>query len=352
MRSEVRRMKRVKQILALLFAAVMMITTGTRTKAEPYKYKVTLLSGLYGTVGGGTKVEFEVPYNGNISFGNDGENVTVTSGETIYTVAVNTDADSSRFYCKGFHVSGIETVLNGPQTITEDTVYVAAYGMKGRSVAYTARFVDAAGNTLAAEKTYYGNVGDKPVITCVYIEGYAPNAIALTKTLVADASKNIFTFTYHPGEAVPGGGGGGTTGTTGYTYVDGGTEIVYLPGTGGGNQNVAGNQNAGGNQQNGVNPNNAAPANQQNAADANAADANPAGQADQGPAEIIDLDDTDVPLANVSPSPDSQVAPVNPKPGLNGFWIGALIASGLGIFALIAILIMLLRRKHRENYQG
>ena len=119
-------MKRVKQILALLFAAVMMITTGTRTKAEPYKYKVTLLSGLYGTVGGGTKVEFEVPYNGNISFGNDGENVTVTSGETIYTVAVNTDADSSRFYCKGFHVSGIETVLNGPQTITEDTVYVAA----------------------------------------------------------------------------------------------------------------------------------------------------------------------------------------------------------------------------------
>jgi hypothetical protein len=43
------------------------------------------------------------------------------------------------------------------------------------------------------------------------------------------------------------------------------------------------------------------------------------------------------------------VNPVNPKPGLSPFWIGVLGASGLGIFALIAILIAMLRKKHSEG---
>ena len=135
--------------------------------------------------------------------------------------------------------------------------------------------------------------------------------------------------------------------------------MIYLPGpAAAGNQNAGGNANAAGNQQNGVNPNNAAPANQPGAADANAADANAnADQAADNAAtpgndtnvDVIDLDDQTVPLANASPSPDSAVNPVNPKPGLSPFWIGVLGASGLGIFALIAILIAMLRKKRSEG---
>ncbi len=357
-------MKRIRHILTLLFAAVMVITAGMQVKAE-YEYKVTLLAGQYGSIDDDEKVEFYVPYNGTVTFEQaveDGEQIIKATAEgKTYTLRLNTKIEgAAKFFCKGFHVSGIETVKNGPQTIEKDMVYVASYGMKGRIVSYTAKFVDAAGAQKAEPKTYYGNIGDKPVITCEYIEGYVPNAIQMTGTLVdpnnlpdgwpPERVPNEFTFVYHPADTVPGGGGGGTTGEGGYTYTDEGTQIVYLPGTGGGG-NAGGN--AGGNQQNGVNPNNAAPANQQNAADANATDQNPADQANQGPADIIDLDDTDVPLANVtSPAPDNQQTVVNNKPGLNVVWTLALIFSGLGIIALIAILIMLMKRKRKENFQG
>lgn len=330
-------MKQMKRILAVLCAVLVFIPYSITAKAAPYEYKVTVLAGLHGLVNGRDKVEIVVPAGTQWT-------------PNAYTVNV-TDA---RYYFKGFHVSGIEDLTTGgAQKITKDIVFVASYGMSGKTIAYTVLFQDAAGNTLHPQKTFYGNIGDKPVVACEYIDGYVPQAQNLTKTLSANAADNVFTFIYAPGEALPGGGGGGTSGTTGYTFTDGGTEVIYLPGpAAAGNQNAGGNANAAGNQQNGVNPNNAAPANQQNAADANATDQNPADQADQGPAEIIDLDDTDVPLANVSPSPDSQVEPVNPKPGLNGFWIGALALSGLGIFALIAILIMLLKRKRKETYHG
>ena len=164
----------------------------------------------------------------------------------------------------------------------------------------------------------------------------------------------MFTFTYVPGEAIVVEGEGGTTGSAGYTYTDGGTQVIYLPGQNAGGQNVAGNQNAAGNPNAGGQ--NVAPANQQNAADANAGQ-NAGGAADQpaqGPTELVDLDDTDVPLANVT-SPAPQATPgteiVNPKPGLNFFWIAAMILSGFGIIALIAILIMLMRRKREESLQ-
>jgi hypothetical protein len=334
-------MKQIRRILTILCAAVMMVCTGTKVKAA-YNYKVTVLAGLHGTINGGDKIEVE--YSPNKQW-----NQNDFLGKV--TVDMETRADGSqyqKYYLRGFHVSGNEDIV-GTKDITEDTVFVASYGVAGQIVKYTVYYVDAAGNTLHEKEEFYGNVGDKAVVSFQYVEGYVPNAYNMAKSLSATESENVFTFIYRPGQAVPG-GGGGTTGTGGYTYIDGGTEVVYLPGTGGGGN---ANANAGGNQ-NGVNPNNAAPANQQNA---NAADNN-AGQdaaqpADQGPAEMIDLDDTDVPLANVtSPSPDAQVTPVNPQSPLNGFWIAALLASGLGILALIAILIMLLRRKRKEHFQG
>ena len=335
-------MKQMKRILVVLCAVLAFIPYSITAKAAPYEYKVTVLAGLHGLVNGRDKVEIVVPAGTQWT-------------PNAYTVNV-TDA---RYYFKGFHVSGIEDLTTGgAQKITKDIVFVASYGMSGKTIAYTVLFQDAAGNTLHPQKTFYGNIGDKPVVACEYIDGYVPQAQNLTKTLSANAADNVFTFIYAPGEALPGGGGGGTSGTTGYTFTDGGTEVIYLPGpAAAGNQNAGGNANAAGNQQNGVNPNNAAPANQPGAADANAADAN--ANADQAAdaatpgndttVDVIDLDDQTAPLANASPSPDSAVNPVNPKPGLSPFWIGVLGASGLGIFALIAILIAMLRKKHSEG---
>ncbi len=332
-------MKRFGRILTALCTALMLAASGMNVKAE-FMYKVTILAGLHGTINGGDKYEVDIK-PGDWWYPDD--------YLSLVTVNQETREDGSKYekyYVKGLHISGIEDLETGKaQKIYEDTVFVVSYGVKGRTVKYTVRYQDAAGNPLHPTKTFYGNVNDKPVVSFQYIDGYVPNAYNLTKTLSEDESENIFTFTYHPGEAIPGGEGGGTTGTTGYTYTDGGTEVVYLPGgNAGGNQNAAGNQNAGGN----ANAN----ANQQNAANADQNAANAAEPANQGPTEIVDLDDTDVPLANVtSPSPEAQPPVVNQKPGLNFFWIAALILSGLGILALIAILIMLFRRKRRESFQ-
>lgn len=324
-------MKRLRSILITITSIVMMCMYILPVKAA-YSYKVTILAGLHGKVNGQDKVE-----------------ITVAPGAFWYPKDYTVTVDDPRFYFKGFQESGIEDYgRGGAQAITKDTVFVARYGIAGKTVEYTVRYVDAAGNPLIAADTFYGNVGDKPVVSYRYIPGFVPNANNMTKTLSENKVDNVFTFTYVPGEAIVVEGEGGTTGIAGYTYTDGGTQVVYLPGQNAGGQNAAGNANAGGQ--------NAAPANQQNAADANAGQ-NAGGAADQpaqGPTELVDLDDTDVPLANVT-SPAPQATPgteiVNPKPGLNFFWIAAMILSGFGIIALIAILIMLMRRKREESLQ-
>ena len=49
---------------------------------------------------------------------------------------------------------------------------------------------------LSFSETFFGNVGDKPVVACKYVAGYAPKASGLTKTLKQDASENVLTFIY------------------------------------------------------------------------------------------------------------------------------------------------------------
>ena len=49
-------------------------------------------------------------------------------------------------------------------------------------VAYTVNYQDASGKSLAKSQTFYGNVGDKPVVAYRYVENYIPDALALTKT--------------------------------------------------------------------------------------------------------------------------------------------------------------------------
>ena len=71
---------------------------------------------------------------------------------------------------------------------------MVAYGIQGDMVSYTVNYQDGGGNELAPSRTYYGAVGDKPVIAYQYIEGYRPDAYNLTKTLGKNEADNVFTL--------------------------------------------------------------------------------------------------------------------------------------------------------------
>lgn len=112
---------------------------------------------------------------------------------------------------------------NSSFEVTGDQEYVVAYGIKGNQVAYTINYQDANGNKLADSQTFYGNVGDKPVVAYTYIDGYTPEYRNLTKTLSANASENVFTFNYLPYETV-------TVTTPGQTITNTTEQTVTVPG--------------------------------------------------------------------------------------------------------------------------
>lgn len=126
---------------------------------------------------------------------------------------------------------------NSSFEVTGDQEYVVAYGIKGDQVAYTINYQDANGNKLADSQTFYGNVGDKPVVAYTYIDGYTPEYRNLTKTLSANAAENVFTFNYLPYETV-------TVTTPGQTITNTTEQTVTVPGgtttTTGGNTGTTG----------------------------------------------------------------------------------------------------------------
>ena len=160
----------------------------------------------------------------------------------------------------------------GSETVECDRDYVIAYGLMKDAVEYTIHYVDEAGNPLRESDRYYGTVGDKPVISYQYFEGYQPQAYNLTKTLSANGADNVFTFVYsrvqEPGTnviTVP-----GDTGASGPAGEQQEGTVTVLPGEEGGALEGGG-------------------------ADQTEIPDEPVPQAP--PQETIDLDDGDVPLA-------------------------------------------------------
>ena len=153
----------------------------------PYTYKVTLSAGNKGTINGQNKIE----------------QTNIASGSTVTFNLNDIQVTDDKYYVKGIHLSGRdnnETLAAPSFTVDKDADYVVAYGIKGNMVAYTVNYQDASGKSLAESQTFYGNIGDKPVVAYRYIENYIPDALALTKTLSDNESENVFTFTYTPGE--------------------------------------------------------------------------------------------------------------------------------------------------------
>lgn len=193
-------------IMALCLACGMSFPAeAAESGAEGYTYTLRLFAGAQGTIGADV-VQRITDSGAQVNIEN-GE-VCVISGlhygtQVVFDVQRGVSLSSdSKYYRKGFRVSGEDNssnrLANPSVTVDGDMDYVVAYGIQGETVAYTVNYVDNAGNVLYPSATYYGNVGDKPVVAYQYVEGWQPQAYNLGKTLVADASENVFDFIYTP----------------------------------------------------------------------------------------------------------------------------------------------------------
>ena len=296
-------MKTVRRVLALVFLMALMLSLGTTAFAEvdPNNYTVRIFAGNMGTIDGGDVRTQKVPITAPgtaLNYKND-------------DVTVKDD----RSYVRGIRYAGQDnaTVFTGnpPGGIVEDMDFVVAYGIKSSAVRYTVNYVSTGGATLAPSETYYGNIGDKPVVAFVYVEGYQPQAYNLTKTLVEDEGSNVFTFTYSQ-----------VTTTVVPQVIPGGVAPVQ----------PAQNQQPAGQQQ---------PAAEQ-----------PEAQAPAEPETIIDLD---VPLAEPEAQPTEPgtaatqpTEPEKPTEAKTAAWIPYVLGLG-GLALLLASLAALSRRRKAAN---
>ena len=329
-------MKKWKRLLVSLLTVSMTLGASTMSvmadDTTPYTYKVTLSAGNKGTINGQNKIE----------------QADIASGSTVTFNLNDIQVTDDKYYVKGIRLSGRdndETLAAPSFTVDKDADYVVAYGIKGNMVAYTVNYQDASGNALAESQTFYGNVGDKPVVAYRYVENYIPDALALTKTLSNNESENVFTFTYKPGAtdrvvtttttitttvpgtATPGTGtgnvgtaGGTTGGTTGGTAgTTGGTTTGTTGGTTDGTTTGT---------PDGTTTDN-------DSQDTTAKDKDTATSEDeQTPKSLVDLDDEDTPKGNIDAKDKTSKTP---------------IAAGIGIIvvavaALVGLIVFLKKR--------
>lgn len=324
-------MKKWKRLLVSLLTVSMTLGASTMSvmadDTTPYTYKVTLSAGNKGTINGQNKIE----------------RANIASDSTVTFNLNDIQVTDDKYYVKGIRLSGRdndETLAAPSFTVDKDADYVVAYGIKGNMVAYTVNYQDASGKSLAESQTFYGNVGDKPVVAYRYVENYIPDALALTKTLSDNESENVFTFTYTPGATdrivettttvtttVPGtatpAGAAGTTGAaagTGTGTTAGGT--------------TAGGTTAGGTTAGGTTTGDTAggTTNADNSQDTT--DDTTTAPDEQTPKSLVDLDDEDTPKGNIDAKDKTSKTP---------------IAAGIGIIvvavaALVGLIVFLKKR--------
>ena len=306
-------MKKWKRLLVSLLTVSMTLGASTMSvmadDTTPYTYKVTLSAGNKGTINGQNKIE----------------QTNIASGSTVTFNLNDIQVTDDKYYVKGIHLSGRdnnETLAAPSFTVDKDADYVVAYGIKGNMVAYTVNYQDASGKSLAESQTFYGNIGDKPVVAYRYIENYIPDALALTKTLSDNESENVFTFTYTPGATdrivettttvtttVPGtatpAGAAGTTGSAGTTGAAAGTGTGTTAGGTAAGGTTAGGTTAGGTTTGGTAGGTTNADNSQDTTD----DTTTAPD-EQTPKSLVDLDDEDTPKGNIDAKDKTSKTPI------------------------------------------
>ena len=314
-----------KMLISLLSVSVIAAAPATTALAtqpgNAYTYKVTLSAGNKGSISGQEKIEVQ----------------DLNAGDDVSFDLSQIQVTDEKYYVKGIRLSGRDNAeaLAAPAfNVDGDADYVVAYGIKGNQVAYTVQYQDEDGNTLAESQTFYGNVGDKPVVAYRYIENFIPQALALTKTLSENEADNVFTFTYAPGET----NRVVETTTTITTVVPGNTvyNTVTVPaGTVAGGTTTGGTNAAGGNANGTTTPGGTTDANGGQDADQDNTVENTDEQTPQG---LVDLDDEDTPTGNIDAGKSESVKTMN-------FSIAIIVAAAVAIVALLVAL----RRRSKET---
>ena len=207
----------------------------TSAENEPYKYTVRIFPGDKGTINGSTDpIVKEVEANYSWTRGDF---------DCLNQAASKTD----RYYVTGMRESGRDNNTNtlyksGNFTVDRDIDLVVSYGIKGSDVPYTINYVEYGTNkVLRKSETYHGNDGDQPAVAYLYIEGYVPQYEVMTGTIKAGSS-NEWTFYYISLDKYKAGGsantqskGGVKTQSTGTAKTGGsGTTSGSTTSTGGG----------------------------------------------------------------------------------------------------------------------
>ena len=311
-------MRSVKKIqkgllgLVVLFAMTLQMTWGSEVKAaEGYTYTVTFYAGNHGTFLNGQDAV-------KITGLQYGQRVLLDTQEGDTAVRLE---DDSKYYVQGIRPAGGDTSVELSSKwidVKGDADYVVAYGIKGEQVAYTVIYQDANGNELAERRTFYGNVGDKPVVAYKFIEGYQPQAYNLTKTLSANEAENVFTFIYAPGE------NGTVTTVTGVNNV-----TVVTQATPAATAGTAGGTAAGGTTTPGGTPGGQT-ANEGTAGGQETVNV----PEEETPQDLVDLDDEEVPKADIKAERDKSVAPI----------VFNVIIAVLAVAALVGTSIYLKKR--------
>ena len=324
----------MKKFLRKLFAAVLpLCLVFLPVHAAPYKYRVTIYAGLQGTVNGQEKLvlEFEKGQEWN---------------SNNFTVVPNDD----RYFCNyEFEYAGQEGSWVSVLKVESDVDLVPVYRLAGDMVEYRVQYLHSGDNAvLLPQQTFFGNIGDKPVVAYRFLEGYIPTAYAETKTISADPAENTFTFYYltleearqqiidrgeifdgyyYDGTAyVPAAGGGaaaGAGGTGTATEAAGAGTTSETAGADTSSEAAAPGNNGTGTDSNNEINNNQTPTTQ--------------------PQDIVDLDENEVPQAL---NPDE---PGNNNTGGNSAlpWVAGIAA----IAVLVALIVFLITRK-KEHEEG
>ena len=269
-----------------------------------YTYTVTLCSGNQGYFSDTNGITVDNHITGSsyqIEKESQGEKIKISGLKYGDRVMVRAQSciqlkEDGKYYIGGIRESGRDnnTVGKSAFVVESDQEYVAAYAIAGNMVAYTVNYQDANGNALSDSETFYGAVGDQPVVAFKYFENYRPQAYNLTKTLNSNEAENIFTFVY-------------TTDT----------------------QSAANSANA---------ANNANAADDANADNNQGADGNANIPDEETPQELVNLDDEETPLADMQQKDEKTKRPAGNMPLL----IGVASAAVAGLVALTAFA---LRRK-------
>lgn len=366
-------MKKIVKGWRLVFTSLMTLCLvlglfPVNTLAEEYTYQVTFYSGNQGTFNGSEGLSVDNHSSGSeYTVEENGDEITVSGLKQGDIVSFDVQAgavqmaDDSKYYLRGIRQSGRDndTVQTSAFRVDGDAEYVLAYGIRGNQTGYTVNYQDAQGNELAPSRTYYGNVGDKPVVAYLYIEDYNPQTLALTRTLSENEAENVFTFVYTPvptevitepgdtitntttvTETVPGTTDEGTaagTGTAGTGTAGTGTGTAGTAGEGAGAAGTAGEgTGAAGTDETGTAGTDGTAAGETDAAaDEGTTDIQDE-EVPQDNQDLTDLDEEEVPQSNIN---------IDEEEVKKGLPMVAGVAIGVLAVAALGVIIVLVRKR-------